>query len=94
MHNPVHCRWNCQQAGLTLGCKRDHEKTCSMRLLSCVCGFTAILTEQVEHQKGCIEFHVRPLEKEIGRLCQLVGSMTADMSEMRGKIQSMEDNQL
>lgn len=64
--HPAQCKWpGCQHAGLTLGTKTEHERCCSQKLLSCVCGFTAISAEHKEHQNTCITYHVKPLEKEM-----------------------------
>ena len=66
--HPAECHWDCQQAGLTLGDKLHHESSCSRRVMSCVCGFTAICTEHKKHQEVCIKYHTEPLTQKIASL--------------------------
>ncbi|KAL3151217.1 hypothetical protein ABBQ38_013058 [Trebouxia sp. C0009 RCD-2024] len=80
------CRWaGCRQGGLTLGTKREHEMTCSQKLLSCVCGFRGISASQIVHQKACITHHLSPVQQE-------VHSLQKSIKHLMSRIDSLESS--
>jgi F0F1-type ATP synthase epsilon subunit len=66
---PANCKWpGCQQTGLTLGTLATHHGSCTHRLSTCCCGYTANNAAVQTHQAGCVPHHVNPLTAKVAQL--------------------------